>query len=133
MFEKFTFSDRQIKNYKNSALKDIKIASASNVPEVVFKFCYDALIKLSIAICAKNNLKIKSRQGHHIELLKKLSQILENKDINIIGNEMRSKRNFDLYCGGILISEKEAKEYLKWLKIIFRQIDDYLSETKKMF
>ncbi|MCK4553450.1 hypothetical protein KAU19_00615 [Candidatus Parcubacteria bacterium] len=86
-----------MKNYYNSAIRDLKIALASNVPEVIFKFCYDSLIKLAIVVCARNNLRVKSRQGHHIELLKKLSEILGNEDINIIGNEMRSKRNFDLY------------------------------------
>ena len=133
MFEKFNFTEAQIKRYYNSALRDFKIALDSRIEEVVFKFCYDSLLKLAIAICAKNNLRIKSRQGHHIELLKKLSDILKNKDINAIGNEMRTKRNFDLYSGGVIISKKEAKEYLKWMREIFEQVNYYLSKTKKMF
>jgi hypothetical protein len=36
---------------------------------------------------------------------------LKDPEIEILANEMRSKRNRDLYDGGILISEKEAKEY----------------------
>ena len=133
MFEKFNFTEAQIKRYYNSALRDFKIALDSRIEEVVFKFCYDSLLKLAIAICAKNNLRIKSRQGHHIELLKKLSDILKNEDINAIGNEMRTKRNFDLYSGGVIVSKKEAKEYLKWMREIFKQANYYLTKTKKMF
>ncbi|MBA3047658.1 hypothetical protein KKC83_02175 [Patescibacteria group bacterium] len=133
MFEKFAFSENQIKNYYNSSTRDFKIALESDVPEVIFKFCYDALMKAAIAVCARNKLRVKSRQGHHIELLKKLSEILGNEDINLIGNEMRSKRNFDLYSGGTLISEKEARAYLSWLKIVFKQVDYYLTKNLKMF
>ena len=126
MFEKFQFSERQIDRYFQSAISDYKIAIESSVPAVTFRFCYDALIKLAITVCAKNGLKVKARQGHHIELLGKLSDFLENNDIEIIGNEMRGKRNFDLYSGGILISSKETEEYKKWLKPIFANAEDFL-------
>lgn len=132
MFEKFKFTNRQIKNYYNSSLRDYKIASESQVPEVVFKFCYDALLKLAIAVCAKNNLRVKSRKGHHIELLKKFSEIIKDEDIIVIGNEMRSKRNMDLYSGGVLISDKESQEYLGWVKDIFEKVDFYFTKTNKM-
>ena len=33
---------------------------------------------------------------------------------------MRSKRNWDLYGGGALISAKEAKSYVKWVKNVFK-------------
>lgn len=133
MFEKFRFSQKQIDIYFRSATRDFKIASNSVIPEVVFKFCYDALIKLAIAICAKNNLRIKARQGHHIELLGKLAVFLEDKDIEIIGNKMRSKRNLDLYGGGVFISNKEAEEYRNWLKKLFKQTDAYLNKEKRLF
>lgn len=133
MFEKFKFSERQIKNYYNSALKDYRIARKSDVPEVIFKFAYDALLKLAIAICAKNCLRIKARQGHHVELLKKMADFLKNKDIKIIGDEMRAKRNLDIYGGGVFISGKEAKEYFEWLKSVIGQTEDYLSKNIKIF
>ncbi len=97
MFEKFEFSGRQVKNYYKSAMRDCQIASGSDIPEVVFKFCYDALLKLAIAVCAKNGLRIKARQGHHIELLGRMADFLKNNDIKIIGDEMRAKRNLDIY------------------------------------
>ena len=119
MFEKFRFSRKQIEKYHKSAIRDLKIAAEADVPEVRFRFCYDALLKLAMAVCAENSLRVKSRRGHHIELIKKLALFLKDPEIEILADEMRSKRNWDLYGGGIAISQKEAKEYLNWTKKIF--------------
>lgn len=116
MFKKQEFTGRQIENYFKSALKDFKIARDLNVPEVVFKFSYDSLLKVAIAVCAKNNLRVKSRAGHHIDLIKKLSEYLGDEDIFAIGNEMRKKRNFDLYSGGALITKKRSPELQRMAK-----------------
>lgn len=123
MFEKFNFSQNQIDKYYKSAKADLKIASDSDVAEVTFRFCYDALLKLAIAISAKNKLRVKSRKGHHIELIKKLALYLNDSEVEILANEMRSKRNFNLYGGGILISAKEANDYLKWSREIFQKAE----------
>jgi len=130
MFEKFNFSQKQIKRYYQSALRDLKIALNSKVPEVIFRFSYDALIKLAIAVCAKNNLRVKARKGHHIKLIEKLTLYLKDPEIEVLANEMRSKRNRDLYEGGILISEKEAKEYLEWVKKIFQKAERFFENSK---
>lgn len=132
MFEKFNFSARQISNYFNAALRDFRIASSSAIPEVIFMFSYDSLIKLAIAVCAKNGLRVKARAGHHIELLKKLSEFIDFKAVEIIGNKMRHKRNMDLYGGGVLISEKETKEYKDWLKTVFLKAETYLFGGNKL-
>lgn len=132
MFEKFIFSSRQVKNYFKSAGNDLRIASESAIPEIIFKFAYDSLIKLAIAGCAKNGLRVKSRAGHHIELLQKLSEFIESKDVEKVGNQMRRKRNLDLYGGGILISEKEAAEYKDWLKVIFKKTEENIFGVKKL-
>jgi len=132
MFEKFVFSSEQVEKYYQSALRDFKISSRAEECEVNFRFCYDALLKLAIAVCAKNNLRIKSRQGHHVKLIDELAEILKNDDIKIIGQEMRAKRNWDLYGGGIIISKKEAGEYLKWTANIFKQADDYLHKHSRL-
>jgi len=123
MFEKFAFSPQQAERYHKSAKSDLKIAAESDVADVIFRFCYDALLKLAIATCAKNGLRVKSRQGHHIELIKKLSFYLKDEEIEVLANEMRSKRNWDLYGGGALISIKEAKDYLKWARQIFQSAE----------
>lgn len=131
MFERFSFSKKQIDAYLQSALRDFSIAATSLIPEVSFRFCYDALLKLSIAVCAANDLRAKSRQGHHIELIKKISVYLNDPEIEIIANEMRAKRNWDLYGGGILISQKEATDYIDWAKAIFKKGKQYLQDKNK--
>ncbi len=122
MFEKFSFTSVQIKNYYLSSQRDFNIANKIDIPEVVFKFTYDSFLKLAIAVCAKNSLRVKSKPGHHIALINKMAELLNNKDIEIIGNEMRNKRNIDLYTGDTLISKKDAFEYRDWFKNLFFDI-----------
>lgn len=127
MLEKFSFSQNQIKKYYQSAIRDLNIAKKSSIPEISFRFSYDALLKLAITFCAKNGLRIKSKQGHHIELISKLAHYFKDKEVEIIGNEMRSKRNWDLYDGGVFISIKEAKDYVNWVALIFTKAEKYLN------
>ena len=56
-------------------------------------------------------------------MIQKPSFYLKDSEIDVLANEMRTKRNWDLYEGRILISEKEAKEYLGWTKKIFRKAE----------
>jgi len=133
MFEKFNFTDRQVQKYYQSAWRDLKIVFDSAIPEVIFRFCYDALLKLAIAVCARENLRVKARQGHHIELIEFLARFLKDKEIITFGNEMRTKRNWDLYGGGTLISQKEAMEYQKWVEEVFEKADKYFKKNQETF
>lgn len=119
MFEKQEFAKEQINKFFRSAEKNLAIAKKNAETEVKFLFTYNAVIKIAIAICALNGLRVKSQQGHHVELLRKLSEFLEDEDVELIGNEMRMKRNWDFYDGNMVISEKEATEYLNWAIVIF--------------
>ena len=47
-FQKLTFQKEQIDQFLLSARHDLKIAEESDIPDVVFKFGYDALIKLGV-------------------------------------------------------------------------------------
>ena len=131
MFEHFKFTRQQVEKYYKSAVRDFKIAAASGITEVAFRFCYDALLKLAIAVCAKKGLRVKSRRGHHVELINKLAFFLKDNEIELLANEMRSKRNWDLYGGGVIISQKEASEYLKWTKSIFQKTDKIFEGRQK--
>ncbi|MDD5750846.1 MAG: hypothetical protein PHU56_04385 [Candidatus Pacebacteria bacterium] len=91
----------------------------------MFRFCYDSLIKLAITLCAINGLRVKARQGHHWELIQKMAGYLKDKELEILVNEMRGKRNWDLYGGGVVISNKEAKEYVVFAKEVFRKAESY--------
>jgi len=119
MFERFKFTAEQIDNYRRSSQRDLMIAKKSDVPDVTFRFSYDALLKLATAVCAYKCLRVKARQGHQIELIKKLAEIMDDSEIEILGNQMRAKKNWDMYGGGVLISKKEAREYSEWVVRVF--------------
>ncbi|MEW5907866.1 MAG: hypothetical protein AB1643_01650 [Patescibacteria group bacterium] len=119
-FRKFNFSKNQIRKYLDSAYKDLKIAKNANIAEVKFQFTYNAFIKLGISLIACYGYKVKSRLGHHIKILEKMSEILKNEDVLMYGNEMRKTRNIELYDGGsTIITNKQAKEYLDFIEKIF--------------
>jgi len=122
-FQKLAFKEGQIEQFIKSALHDLKIAEESDIPDVVFKFSYDALVKLGIALIAQKGYKIRSTTGHHVKILEKLSQLFKDEDILVLGNKMRQERNFNLYDGGFFVGEKDSREYLDFVKKIFRKAD----------
>ncbi|MFA6305616.1 MAG: hypothetical protein WC651_02710 [Candidatus Gracilibacteria bacterium] len=128
-FVKMQFSEEQIQKYFLSAEKCLRIAQSIPVPEVVFKFSYDALIKFGITLIAFTGLKVKSRMGHHIKILEKTGRILKDNDVEIIGNMMRNKRNFDLYDAGTIISKKESMEFLKFVEKVYREVKGKINST----
>jgi hypothetical protein len=85
---------------------------------------------MAIVVCAKNNLRVKARRGHHIALIEKMSLLLKDQEIEIIAQEMRTKRNRDLYDGGIIISNKDAEMYLKFSADLAETVEKYLNFNK---
>ena len=122
-FQRLTFKEEQIEQFLKSALHDLKIAQDSDIPDVIFKFSYDALIKLGIALIAKRGYKVRSATGHHVKILEKLSQLLKDEDILVLGNKMRQERNVNLYDGGFFVGEKDSLEYLKFVKDTFKKAE----------
>ncbi|MBU4422121.1 hypothetical protein KKB41_04195 [Patescibacteria group bacterium] len=120
-FQKISFKEEQIGQFIKSALHDLKIAEASDIPDVVFRFSYDALIKLGIALIAKEGHKVRSAPGHHVKILEKLSQILKEEDILVLGNKMRQERNINLYDGGFFVGDKDSREYFDFVESIFKK------------
>lgn len=132
MFEKFNFSVEQIKKYFKQAWRERQIASESNIIEIRFVFSYEALLKIAITVCAKNNLKVSSSRGHHFELINKLAFFLKDDNIKQVGNEMRSKRNRGLYSAGDTVSQKEADFYLDFCQKTIKKADSYLFPGKML-
>ena len=114
-FQNFDFSPEQIKKYWESAIKDLNIARRAEEPEVKFQFAYNAFIKLGITLIAESGMRAKSRMGHHLKIIEKMSEILKDKDILAIGNQIRKARNTELYGGGIVMSKKQADDYLDFV------------------
>ncbi|MFH1780922.1 MAG: hypothetical protein ABH841_02875 [Candidatus Nealsonbacteria bacterium] len=132
-FQKRVFEAKTISKYFRNAAKDLGIAVRSKEPEVIFNFSYSSLVKIGIVLIAGCDYRVKSRIGHHIKILEKSSQILNDENIEIIGDRMRKKRNLDLYEGGMIISQKEAKDYLNFTKTVIKKAEEYLKNQKSLF
>ncbi len=124
-FQKFKFTPSQVLQYVENAERDLDIARKDQFREVQFTYCYQALIKIGIALQAKNGIKVRSIVGHHIKILEKLRGDLSDPDIFTIGDAMRVKRNKDLYDAGATITKKEVDDY-----IVF--VSDVIQKAKKM-
>ena len=120
-FQKIKFSPEQIQQYLYSAEHDLKIAESSDISDVIFKFSYDALLKIGIFLIAKAGYKVRSKSGHHFIILEKLSQILEDENISVLGNKMRQDRNVALYSGGYSVSQKQSLEYMAFVRSVFEK------------
>ena len=123
-FQKLRFSAEEIQKRFESARRDLEIAAKDPFPEVRFTYGYQALIKTGIALLAREGLKIRSIPGHHVKILERMSEILKDPDILVLGNGMRMKRNQDLYGGGELIAEKEAADYFVFVQKVFKQAEE---------
>lgn len=126
-FAQFNFNKYQIKKNLHNALKDLNIAKKDTILEVKFNYTYTALLKGGIALLSYYQVKIKSVPGHHVKLIEKISDILEDESIQDIGNVMRSKRNLDLYSGGTEITEKECREYIKFVEKVLIKIKEIIT------
>lgn len=120
-FTGFGFSKAQIQKNFDNALKDLKIAKEDPIQEVKFSYSYTAMIKAGIALASFYGRKVKSASGHHIKIIEVLAQAMNDESINDIGNVMRSKRNTDFYGGGVNITEKESREYFKFVEAVVKK------------
>lgn len=123
-FKKHVFTRQQKMQFFNNAKKDIDIAQSVAIEDVQFNYCYSALIKAGIALLSSYNIKVKSSPGHHIKILEKMSQILDDPLIADIGNVMRTKRNLDFYDGGAVVTAKECMEYIGFVIEVLEKIKD---------
>ena len=87
-----------------------------------FNYAYTALIKAGVALLSNYDVKVRSVPGHHIKILEKMAEILKDETIEEIGNIMRSKRNLDLYAGGIEVTEKECNDYIPFVEKIIGKV-----------
>lgn len=128
-FQKRVFTKKQIDQFFLSASHDLKIAKESDIPDVMFKFSYDALIKLGITLIAKKGYKVRSTAGHHIKILERLSQLLHDEDVLVLGNKMRQERNVNLYDGGYFVGDKDSREYCKFVQDVLKKVHGKICEN----
>lgn len=128
-FAKFRFTDEQIKRNLANAARDIVIARKDEFLDVKFNYTYTALLKLGIALLSFHQRKVKSVPGHHVKIIDKLAELLNDENIAELGNVMRSKRNRDLYDGGIEITTKECEEYISFVENISDQVKQIINKA----
>ena len=126
-FVSFKFSENQIQKYFNNAHKDLDIAQADPILDVKFNYAYSAFIKAGIALLSYYHVRVRSVPGHHMKIIERMADILNDDTINDIGNVMRSKRNIDFYRGGIEVTEKECTEYIQFVEDVIVRVRDILS------
>ena len=130
-FKKTVFSKVQITGYLEKAYRDLEIAGRDSFTEVRFSYGYQALIKGCIALIAKSgSVKVRALPGHHIRLLEKTGEILADSDIFTTGNAMRMKRNDDLYGDAGIVTDTEADEYLKFVRMVLSRIREKVHQEK---
>ncbi|MFH1061552.1 MAG: hypothetical protein V1747_01540 [Candidatus Omnitrophota bacterium] len=128
-FQKFTFTEEQcLRNIKNCQ-KDIDIAQKDKFLDVRFNYAYSALIKCGIALLTFYSQKVRSVPGHHVKILEKMAEILSDERISIIGNLMRTKRNIDLYSGGVEVTKKECEDYILLVQDVFIKVSKIIRKV----
>ena len=121
-FKGTKFAAGQISGYLAKAQRDLEIAEKDRIPDVRFMFAYHALVKAGIAYVAHEGYKVRTAPGHHMKLIEKLSELLKDPAVFTFGNAMRMKRNDDLYGDGGIVSEKDAKEYLEFVRAVLGKV-----------
>jgi hypothetical protein len=122
-FQHQRFTAEQLEAYQNNASRDLQIAIDSDIPEVIFKFAYDAMLKLAMYVLAVHGYRVRSTAGHHIKLIEALADLLEDSEIAVTAEVMRQKRNADLYMGGTFLTITDAAEFLKYVKELFERAE----------
>ena len=120
-FVKQAFASEDLERFKISALRDLEIAHHGEPPEVKFHFTYMALVKAGIFCIAREGYRVKSKPGHYQKIVETLSQIMDNKDIEIIGNKMRRDRNADLYDSVGRYNDEEIEGYFSFISAIVKK------------
>jgi len=122
-FTRNTFTQEQIMQYLENAKRDFAIAIEDTILDVKFNYSYTALVKSGITLLALHKVKVRSVPGHHVIVIDKLAEILKDTSIADMGNSMRSKRNIDMYAGGINVTEKECSEYLQFVEQVLKKAE----------
>jgi len=120
---KFRFLPEQVERNHQNAQNDLKIARQIACPSVRFNYSYTSLIKAGIALLSCKQLKARSVPGHHSMIIEYLADVLGDRAIADIGEAMRSLRNQDFYGGGILMTDKDNREYLQFAERVINEVE----------
>lgn len=120
-FIKQIFEKTEVLKLRKSVERDLGLAQGNAESEIIFHFAYMALIKIGIYLLARENYRVKSRPGHHQKIIEVLGEILADKDVLVVGDQMRKERNLDFYSAGSIFSKEEAKRYLHFVEGVYKK------------
>ena len=132
-FQKQTFNPVIIKRYFNKAKYELDLGKDSKWPEIQFTQAYKTLIRIGITLMATLDYRVKSQEGHHIVIIDNLAEMLDDKRINTMGDDMRIKRNVDWYGDSIPVTEQESMMYLSFVEEVIKRAEEYLTRQKRLF
>ena len=118
------FTADELGNIKKSIKRNLELAGSGKEPEIIFQFSYTALLKTGIYLIAKEGYRVKSQPGHHIKIIEQLSRLSRSQEVLALGDKMRKDRNIDLYSSGLIIEEKEAREYFNFVRVLGKRVLD---------
>ena len=129
-FQKTSATQKQIDKALENAKRDLNIAKEDRFLIVRFNYAYMALLKCGTVLLQHYLHRVRSVPGHHVKILEKMSEFLEDEDIMTIGNIMRSKRNRDLYDGGIEVTEKECNDFVEFAEKVFMLVQNHINSKE---
>jgi len=129
LFQKKDFTKNDLDKLLANSSRDLHIAKKSRIPEVIFKFSYDAFLKACITIIAFQGYRAMSKRGHHKAIISATKKILgkQFRDMVDYCDTMRRRRNIDLYGGGVLVSLSESKQFLRVVSRVHAEIKKRVS------
>ena len=117
-FRKHEYSEQQrVQMWKNIE-HDLAICINDGYSAVRFTYSYTVLIKLCIVVLSYYGLRVRSVPGHHIALLQKCADVMNDQEIVTMGELMRVKRNKDLYDCRIEVSDSEVDAFVSFVNIL---------------
>ncbi|MBU0506007.1 MAG: hypothetical protein ABII18_04065 [bacterium] len=115
-FKDYQSTPDQIKAHYQGACRKLKSAYTvmDDDSETAYQLAYEAMLKASLALIFKHNLRVRSIPGHHIAIIEKSSEILgESFEAHMaVFDDMRRNRNICLYDADGFLSGHETSEAL---------------------
>jgi len=131
-FKKQDYNPQQVKGHLEGATKKLKTAVtiSDDDEESSYQLAYEAMLKASLALILKHELRPRSIPGHHIAIIEMAGNLLGDQltDMLKVFDEMRRNRNNFLYESRSFVSTQELNEALKiaksFLEIIRNKIEN---------
>jgi len=133
LFQKQIFDASTVKKFLREAEVDLGLAYQNSEPRAQFWFVYSSFLRCGMALMATRGYRVRSKEGHHIFIIQKIAEILNDSSILDAGDYMRKKRNKDAYREIVSPTEEEISRYLNFVSDIYKRTEYYISKQEHLF